>query len=152
MSASKPGRQRSVLTEDGELQEAVNLEVSEQPGAQTAPIYCIHCGSANRAEGRFCRKCGQPLDDQAVDPAMVPDYIPSVGEKSKRLRKEHAEQPAPTPFAALMSPQMALVQVFTLIFVGVTVLFSLMAQAPFIAVVILLAWFLVEAAWSGALK
>lgn len=151
MSSSKPQRKRTVLTEDGELRDDVNIDVAPLT-AQTAPLYCIHCGSANRSEARFCRKCGQSLDDQDIDPAHLPDYTPPAGDKRKRTRQERNELMPTTPFAALMSPQMALVQVFTLVFVALGVVFSLIFGSPLLALAVLIAWFMVEAAWSGALR
>lgn len=151
MSASKPQRKRTVLTEDGELRDEISVDGVEI-SAQTAPLFCIHCGSPNRSEAHFCRKCGQPLDDQDVDPSIAANYVPSTGDKRKHSKEERGEQPATTPFAALMSPQMALVQVFTLIFVALGVVFSLIFGAPLLAAGVLFAWFMVEAAWSGALK
>src|SRR5262245_13628287 len=111
MSASKQSRKRTVLTEDGELRDDVSIDAAPI-SAETAPLFCIHCGSPNRSEARFCRKCGQPLEDQDVDPALATSYTPYTTDKNKHSKRERGEQNSKTPFAALMTPQMALVQVF----------------------------------------
>src|SRR5687768_698858 len=64
-------QQQTVLTEDGELKEV------ETPVSEVRPIYCIHCGTANRSIASFCRNCGQSLDEE-------PDTHTGTGRKSKR--------------------------------------------------------------------
>jgi hypothetical protein len=61
MNAEQPLKKRSSLSEDGELLQAV-----EVPDTQAA-IYCTQCGTANRANSRFCRQCGSSLDEQMLD-------------------------------------------------------------------------------------
>jgi membrane protease subunit (stomatin/prohibitin family) len=57
MNAPKPQRQHTVLTEDGELQQADDEQVSS-PETRLSAVFCTNCGTANPASSRFCRSCG----------------------------------------------------------------------------------------------
>jgi len=36
--------------------------VAQQDYTTIEKIYCTYCGAENRADARFCRKCGKPMD------------------------------------------------------------------------------------------
>jgi ribosomal protein L40E len=37
-------------------------KVVQKDYVATDKIYCVYCGAENRADARFCRKCGKPMD------------------------------------------------------------------------------------------
>jgi hypothetical protein len=145
MRDSKLQPQRAILGEDGELRDAAAASES-----QRAPIYCIQCGTANRAEGRFCRNCGQSLDEQAFNPASLDDYLPPE-QKNKRL-VEHAASVKPSHSAPSMTFGMVVIEIVTMIVMGaLTYVFASMNLAG-VALGVLMAWFLMVAARHGALN
>ncbi len=144
MSQSKLQPQRTILGEDGELRDA------DADESQLTPVYCIQCGTANRAEGRFCRKCGQPLDEQAVNPASLDDYTPPEWKNKRSAQRAVSAKPARSPTA--MTFGMVVIEVITLIVMGaLTYAFASMNLAG-LALGVLLAWFLMVAARHGALN
>jgi hypothetical protein len=89
--SNAPQRQ-TILTEDGELSDI------EAAPVQTAPLYCIHCGTANRHIATFCRKCGQSLDESND----IPDYSDyNSGRKIKRAMREAVINPQPQQLTVL---------------------------------------------------
>src|SRR5258706_11098372 len=108
MSASKPQRQRTILTEDGELREA---DPSATPESRLAAVYCTNCGETNRANSRFCRNCGESLDEQAPDAEALAD-VRGPGRKSKRSREGRPRVQAVQPSSSSLA-----VEALTLIFV-----------------------------------
>jgi hypothetical protein len=139
MSAPNPQRQRMILTEDGELQEA---DQSALP--QSEPVFCTNCGTANRASSRFCRKCGESLDEQALDLDMVQD-LRGPGRKSKRERRARAQ-------SAQSSSSLA-VEAITLVFVaGMVISTAAITNSVLLPIVILVAWFMVEMARHGVMN
>src|SRR5258708_2692880 len=76
MNLQEARHHKAIIGEDGEL-----LEASPTPDHSAAPIYCTQCAAGNRAESRFCRTCGQLLDEQTLAPEN--QFLP--GRKSKLL-------------------------------------------------------------------
>jgi hypothetical protein len=143
MSQSKLQQQRTILGEDGELRDAADE-------SQVAPVYCIQCGTANRAEGRFCRKCGQSLDEQMANPASLDDYTPPESKNKRSAQRAAAAKPSRS--APAMTFGMVALEVITMIVMGaLTYAFASMNLAG-LALGVLLAWFLMVAARHGALN
>ena len=142
MSHSKLQPQRTILGEDGELRDA-------DAESQLTPIYCIQCGTANRAEGRFCRKCGQSLDEQVVNPASLDDYTPP---ESKNKRSAQRAVSAQSPRSAPpLTFGMVILEIVTMVVMGaLTYAFASMNLAG-VALAVLIAWFMIVAARHGAL-
>jgi hypothetical protein len=140
MSDSKLQPKRAILGEDGELHDIVDDAAESSP----APIYCIRCGTANRADGRFCRTCGQSLDEQAVNPASLDDYAP-LEWKTKRSERRVAH-------VAQMSPQdrALMIEMFSLLVMGALAAVSIATGQAWIALVVLFVWFVVEMTRRGA--
>ncbi len=130
-------QQKVILTDDGELQ-----TVAEE--AERSAVFCIHCGSANRADGHFCRSCGQSLDAQVIH-----GYLPSE-RKTKRSAREGQAKPRREPIP--MTAGMVIVELFTLLVMGGLFGVALIMGQTLIVIAILLAWFMVEAARHGALN
>jgi hypothetical protein len=135
MSASQPRRQRTALSDDGELH-----DIPDMP-EQSAPIYCTNCGTANRSNSQFCRSCGVSLDDPDLDGLYVAPQA-----KHKR------------DAAVLVSPQRArftgasvAVEIVTLICVAGMVSTTARYNSTMLSFVILVAWVLVEAIRHGAI-
>jgi hypothetical protein len=144
MSQSKLQPQRTILGEDGELRDTSDAE------SQLAPVYCIQCGTANRAEGRFCRKCGQSLDEQTVNPASLDDYTPPESKNKRSAQRAAAEAKSPRT-AVPMTFGMFVLEVITMVVMGaLTYAFASMNLAG-LALAVLLAWFMIVAARHGAL-
>ncbi len=135
MSDSKLQSQRAILGEDGELHD--NDDAAE---SSLAPIYCIRCGTANRADGRFCRTCGQSLDEQTVNPASLDDYSPPEW-KSKRSERRVTQTAQLTP-----QDRALMIEVFTLLIMGVLAAVSIATGQTWLALVILFVWFVVQMA------
>ncbi len=78
--------QRAMLTEDGELRpvDADTERDTVTPDALQSAVFCCNCGTANRATSKFCRSCGQSLDEQTLNPASLDQYAPPAL-KNKRL-------------------------------------------------------------------
>jgi hypothetical protein len=149
MSASKPQREsKTILTDDGELQ-----DVHGTPEPREAPVFCIHCGTANRTEARYCRNCGRSLEDQEID-ADLPEVqaVPGARSKNKRLtaqKGEHSGRPFSIP---AMTPFGLVLELATLIVVSGLIYFVVTSGVAWLAVVILIAWFMIVAARNGALN
>jgi hypothetical protein len=127
--------QRAILGEDGELH-----DIDGAAESSLAPIYCIRCGTANRGDGRFCRTCGQSLDEQAVNPASMDDYTPSEW-KTKRSERRVTQTAQLTP-----QDRALMIEVFTLLIMGVLAAVSIATGQTWLALVILFAWFVVQMA------
>jgi len=126
-----------MLTEDGELQPVA----ADTPEARISGIFCNQCGTANHAHSRFCRTCGQSLDDQVIEDSELTSYV--SGRKAKRSELLGA---AMQPRAAAVNGWSVFLEVMTLLVVsGMVVATSLTHQAWGI-VPILIAWVLVEMA------
>jgi hypothetical protein len=136
MGTSKP--QNVILSEDGELRTSdadvdTDGEVASSD-ARSSVVFCTHCGTANQDNSRFCRSCGQSLDEQAVSPASLSDYA-APGWKSKRSANRAAE-------AGHLTPQetAVMIEVMTLLVLGVLAAISIATQQTWIALVLLLIW------------
>ena len=141
MSAPNPQRERMILTEDGELQEA---DQSAMP--ESEPVFCTNCGTANRASSRFCRKCGESLDEQVLEADMVQD-VRGSGRKSKRS-VERRTRPQPAQSSSSLA-----VEAITLVFVaGMVIATAAITDSVFLPIVILFAWMMVEMARHGVIK
>src|SRR4030042_892444 len=125
MSESKLQPQRAILGEDGELH-----DLDDAPESRLAPIYCIHCGTANRADGRFCRTCGQSLDEQVVNPASLDDYAPPEW-KNKRSVGRAAQTTHLTPQEIAV-----MIELFTLLVMGALAAVSIATGQAWIALVV----------------
>jgi hypothetical protein len=132
MAVQQPQPKRTVLTDDGELR-----EISDLPEAQTATAYCINCGAANRMSARFCRSCGESLDEQIPNDTHAYGL---PGQKPKRTL-QYVPQPAP---ARLTFWSVAL-ELITLLFVAIMVGTTAHTGSA-IPVVIVIAWVIVEVA------
>jgi hypothetical protein len=148
MGTSKP--QRTILTEDGELRH-IDTETDDQaitPEARLSAVFCTNCGTANQASSRFCRTCGQSLDEQALNPASLDDYAPPE-QKNKRSagRTAQARQSWSAQDSVLWGK--VTVEVFTMILVGAVLIVSIIANQGMITLAILIGWLLVEMARHG---
>jgi zinc-ribbon domain len=144
MSASKPQRERTILTEDGELREA---DPSATPESRLAAVYCTNCGTSNRANSRFCRNCGESLDEQVLDSDQVAD-MRGPGRKSKRSMESRQR----AQLVQRGSSSLA-VEALTLIFVtGMVISTAAITGSAFLPIVILIVWAVVEMARHGVMN
>jgi hypothetical protein len=148
MNAPKSQRQHTVLTEDGELQQADDEQVSS-PETSLSAVFCTNCGTANPASSRFCRSCGQSLDEQVINPASLESYAPP---RQKGKRDAPAQQPAPQPQTPLQVAASLLGEIVSLLVMGVLTVWAVNAGQGILAVFILLAWFFMEMARRGWMK
>lgn len=117
----------AILGEDGELREAVLT-----PDHSTAPTYCTECGTINRAESRYCRNCGQSLDEQ---------FLPV--RKSKLLLEKRRNPSVYRPENQLATVGRVAVEIVTMVMMtGIILALALTHQGSSIPVV-LGVWFLV---------
>jgi hypothetical protein len=131
MSSNPRSQQRAILSEDGELR-----EILETPQSRLSAIYCIHCGTANRPEARFCYQCGQSVEDQHSD--TMGTSMASL-HKAKRSAMSELRQAPPSPS---LSVGMMVMEAFTALFVLgsiVSVSVTRSSMVPFI----LFAWIVV---------
>jgi ribosomal protein L32 len=144
--------QRTVLTEDGELRH-IDTETDDQPAtpeARLSAVFCTNCGTANQASSRFCRTCGQSLDEQVVNPASLDEYAPPE-RKNKRLagRAAQAEHAGADQDEVMWGK--VTVEVFTLLVVGAVLIVSIIANQGLLVLAVLIGWLLVELARHGVL-
>jgi hypothetical protein len=141
MSSNQPQREKAILNADGELHD------SDMVGQQST-LYCIHCGTVNRAEARFCRSCGQSLDDQSVDHEPSHSYLPPEL-KAKRTLAQPDEHFQRGPMSA---PAMAFSAIRLLFVSGLVIaVYAIGDHAIVLPICILVAWFMVEGFLSGAI-
>jgi hypothetical protein len=146
--------QHTVLTADGELRQVdTDTETDDQapsPEARLSAVFCNNCGTANRASSRFCRTCGQSLDEQMVNPASLDNYTPPEL-KNKRLagRSTQTEHAGADQDEALWGR--VTVEVVTLLLVGAVLIASIIANQGLIVLAVLVGWLLVEMARHGVL-
>lgn len=140
MSAQQPKQQRTVLTADGELQ-----TLDAEPITQQASIFCTQCGTANKATSRFCRTCGQSLEDQVEDEPVY--QMPGRKQKRSDMRL-----PAPQPHHPTLTASEAAMEVVTLMIVAALVLAAVLADAAWVTIPVLIAWMVVEMARHGVMK
>ncbi len=151
MGQSKAQRtSKTLLTEDGELEEvAVDHDVAHHHGM--APVFCIHCGTANRAEATYCRSCGRAMEEQDVD-SEITIGRPGGGAKEKRSNDKQAKKEAkalrPVPAA---TPLGAIIEFMTLVAVLAMSAITLSSGAPGLVIAVWIAWCIVVAARNGAL-
>lgn len=156
MTASKPER-RTILTEDGELQDLDSLLHDPEPAAE--PVYCTRCGTPNATDANYCRKCGKSMQEQMAytadasrlegrtkrknDEDSRPLHV--VGININQARKtESAMHPTEMNFWSMAQ------RLITLVFVAAMVITSFIpfehgGNSSPAALLVLLAWFLVEA-------
>ncbi len=145
MSTSKP---RSViLSEDGELRptDADTDGETAAPDAHSGAVFCTECGTANRASSRFCRTCGQSLDEQAVNPASLGDYA------APEWKNKRAASSAPQGEHLTQQEMAVMVEVLTLIVLGVLAGISIASQQTWIAIILLLIWLVSKISRRGPL-
>jgi hypothetical protein len=139
MSAQQPQPKRTILT-DGEL-----LEAPDTPEMQVSAVYCSNCGAANRATARFCRTCGESLDEQTPNADSTHTYG-APGQKLKR-RLQPVSQPQA---AAPVNVWSVLLELVTLFFViGMIATTAHFGSA--VPITVLVAWILVEAIRHGVI-
>ncbi len=148
MNAPKPQPQRTILSEDGELQQVDDEQVSA-PETRLAAVFCTNCGTANPATSRFCRSCGQALDEQVINPASLESYMPP---RQKGKRDAPAQQPAPQPKTPLPVLGALVGEIVSLLIMGVLTVWAVNAGQGVLAVFILVAWFFMEMARRGWMK
>ncbi len=136
--------QRTILSEDGELR-TVDVEgnistdsETTSPDTRASAIFCCNCGTANKASSRFCHKCGQSLEEQMINPASLDEYAPPEW-KNKRSgnRAGQGEHLTPQEIAVM-------IEVMTLLVMGVLCAVSIATQQTWIALVIFLGWIAVK--------
>ncbi len=136
MATDPKSHQRAMLTEDGELKDIIDT-----PQSRLSSVYCIHCGTANRPEARFCYHCGQSFEEQTVDDQT--DFVSAV-QKAKRTVAQQMKQD-PALAASSASSSMAAMEVLTILFVAATVVTVSVTNHAEVAPFVLIAWLLVEA-------
>ncbi len=145
MSMSKS--RRTILTEDGELQEITETPANDPQSA----LFCTNCGTANPATGRFCRSCGQSLDEQFVNPASVDRYAPPL-QKGKRLAlpESHLMQES-APSASAVAGKV-IIEVMTMLIMGSIMLAAaIVGASPIVIIAVLVAWLLLEMIRHGVM-
>lgn len=143
---------KRLIDSDGELSDSAASALPLQT-RQGDLKYCIHCGSANRAEGRYCRTCGQSLEDQEVAPE---DQFPlrggKAGQKTKGEKGDQSSAKGEKGHRPPLEPHEAAVEVIIALVVLATVLLVVSSPAPWVAIGVLFAWLMVTAARYGALN
>jgi hypothetical protein len=126
--------QNIILSEDGELRTSDADTEASSPDAHLPAVFCTHCGTANQANSRFCRTCGQSLDEQEVSPASLDNYAPPEW-KNKRSANRAVE-------AGHLTPQetAVMIEVMTLLVLGVLAAIAIATQQTWIALILLLIW------------
>ncbi len=148
MSASKSQSKQSILSEDGEL-----LHGIETPEPQGKAVFCTNCGSANRDSSRFCRTCGESLEEQIADvDSMYRNVVP--GNKEKRspgwaVQQQPQQQRQATPAMNLWSMCYQLAMLFVM---AGLVYYTAREGLWGVSLAVLLAWMCVEGFLSGAIK
>ena len=131
--------QQVVLTDDGELRSVAEAQ------ERLSTVYCSQCGTVSRADARFCRNCGQPLDDPALDTGYLPP-------EQKAKRSDPRLAPAPQ-FNAGMHVLGMIVNVVKLIIVlGAVTFLYIHTNSVVIPIIILLGWAITEGIQAEASK
>src|SRR5260221_13809459 len=131
MSLQEARHHEAIIGEGGEL-----LEAAPTPDHSAAPLYCTQCGAGNRAESRFCRTCGQSLDEQIL--ATENQILP--GRKSKLLLENRRYS---GPENQLTTVGWVAVEIVTMVMMtGIIIALAVTHQGSSIPVV-LGVWFLV---------
>ena len=130
--------QQAILTEDGELRPVDAEPNGEVSSPEAHAVFCCNCGTANQASSRFCRACGQSLDEQAINPASLDEYAPPQW-KDKRSadRAAHTEHMTPQEIAVM-------IEVMTLIVFGALAAVGIATQQTWIALVLAVVWLVVK--------
>ena len=142
MSAQKP-QPRTILTEDGELQQMDDMPEST-PDTQLSAVYCTNCGTANPETSHFCRSCGQSLEEQVINPARLDRYAPPM-QKGKRDAAALGNSPqgqtvqTPAQIAA-----MVILDIVSLLIMGGLVVWTVSAGQGIVAVFMIIAWLIIE--------
>jgi hypothetical protein len=145
MSASKSQRQQqTILTEDGELRESIP---SAEPQAE--PLFCTNCGTANKPSSRFCRKCGQSLDDQVAD---LDSAYHNIAPENKGKRSQSRVMQSTPQAGVQMNLWMMIFQLMMMLVMGALTLFTAQEGLAGVSIIVLFMWFMVEAAIFGVLK
>jgi len=129
MSNNPRAQQRAILTEDGELR-----ELADTPESRLSLIYCIHCGTANRPEARFCYHCGQSFEEQTIDQGG--DFAAPL-HKAKRSAQTELR---PQSVASSLTASMMAMEVLTAMFILGTVITVSVTHSSFVVPFILFAW------------
>ena len=134
MNLQEARHHEAIIGEDGEL-----LEAAPTSDHSAAPIYCTQCGAGNRAESRFCRTCGQSLDEQILAPEN--QYLPA--RKSKLLIENRQDSSGYRPENQLATVGWVAVEIVTMVMMtGIIIALAVTRQGSSIPVV-LGVWFLV---------
>jgi ribosomal protein L40E len=144
MNAPKP-QQHTLLTEDGELQPA-DGDQAAMPEARLSAVFCTNCGTANPASSRFCRSCGQSLDEQVINPASLETYAPP---QQKGKRDASARQRSPQPQTPLQVIGSLIGEIVSLLIMGGLVVWAVNAGQGVLAVFIFVGWFFMEMSRRG---
>ncbi|PJF36335.1 MAG: hypothetical protein CUN49_06045 [Candidatus Thermofonsia Clade 1 bacterium] len=121
------------LEADGELPDLAALEVGEL-------LYCTQCGTINPANARFCRKCGDSLEEQQAE---------SIGLATLTQAKRKKAQPSGSQHNAFA---LATLQVITMFSLGLLSMTALVFEQAAALIPIILAWFLTEAVRQSSHK
>jgi hypothetical protein len=134
MTAQQPQPQRTILTDDGELHDVHSL-----PETHEATIYCNNCGAANRMSARFCRSCGESLDEQIP----VPDDTHTFGAPGQKTKRTFQPASAPSPAPNRINIWSVVLEFITLMAVAGMVT-TTARSGGVLPIAILIAWIIVE--------
>ncbi len=147
MTASKSGQKRTVLTDDGEIQ-----EVYDEPEPQQDMVYCTRCGTPNPPDSSFCRKCGHSIVEQEASMMGVANLGDKAKGKHGLLRRARSPEIDPAQLSVRRSSAGGLAQlaiVLSMTAMSLTALRSAGGLLAWIALPVLAAWFLVEGVRGG---
>ena len=131
MNLQEARNHEAIIGEDGEL-----LDAAPAPDHSATPIYCTQCGAGNRAENRFCRTCGQSLDEQILAPEN--QFVPR---RKSKLLLENRRYSGPENQLATLG--WVAVEIVTMVMMtGIIIALAVTRQGGSIPVV-LGVWFLV---------
>jgi hypothetical protein len=132
----------NALVDDGPEQETVVNRRFSMPPIDVGPgiaVYCASCGHENKANSKFCKKCGNAVDGEPVSPSPqfgFPGYdinAPAAGQASQfgetvTFRPPTFTPSSPQPSVSSASNRTMLIAVFALGAVLILGLFYLMSN------------------------
>ncbi|HEY2848125.1 MAG TPA: zinc ribbon domain-containing protein [Pyrinomonadaceae bacterium] len=81
------GTALAAVIEESQIETIADSRFVVDPFAAAGHEYCPACGTPNKASSRFCKKCGQPIDDQVVVPPVDPTPVyPTIVQENPRRR------------------------------------------------------------------
>ncbi len=147
MAASKPGQKRTILTDDGEIQ-----EVYDEPEPQQDVVYCTQCGTPNPPESSFCRKCGHSILEQEA--SMM--GVASLGDKAKGKHGLPRRERLPDLDSALLPARRSnaggfaqFAMLICMATMSIAAMVSHGGLSAWVVLPILAAWFLIEGVRGG---